>query len=572
MKMSLRNFFPVALVMAFMFMVVCCQQGGAPSYDSRLSRADSLLRCNDPDSALGLLTAIDGAKLSSAGDRAYHALLLTQAQYRCYADITSDSIINVALDYYKGHDGEREKLTRVYIYKGAVMEVLGDAEQAMSLYKQALSVAEPEDQFNLGYANLRIGYIYRDNLVKDSSDIMSLKQALHHFEQVPDSFYMATCLSSIGSSYSAIEKRDSAMAYLECADRLIKLLKLNELEVINLRYLADEKMFSHDLKDIVAAKEIAVKLADKESDERDHLVLIAAYTLAKLNKADSARYYLAQVEKDKLSDGLRVLYYDCFAELARKQGDIGDFVDNYKLADNIADSLVNNETQRQLRDVEAKYDNEALKYEALRYKSNWLLSLMGALLAVSALAIGLLVLSRKAAQRKRLIASSEDTIEQLQSDAARLASQLAENQTMNEELKATIAHQIDTFTQLVEMHYTQFTRFPKKFGELFKKAYSVEQPDVSFWTGIRAYADSTCQGIITQTLASHPSLAETDVNFLGLCCCDLPTTVIMACMGYNDAHSVYNKKRRVAEALGLKGKLDDYIMGFKLGEELEVRS
>ena len=569
--MRLRNYFPAAVVMAFMFMVVCCQ-GGAPSYDSWLSRVDSLLRCNEPDSALRLLTAIDGAKLSSAGDRAYHALLLTQAQYRCYADITSDSIINVALDYYKHHAMEQEKLTRAYIYKGAVMEVLGDAEQAMSLYKQALSVASRFDHFNQGYANMRIGSLYRDYLVMDSADITSFKEALNHFEQVPDSFYMAQCLSTIGNSYGAISKRDSALKYLERADTLIKALHLTSIEIKNQRYLADLKMFSPSVEDVITAKEIAVKLADKESDERDHVVLIAAYTLAKLNKADSARYYLAQVEKDKLSDGLRVLYYDCFAELARKQGDIGDFVDNYKLADNIADSLVNNETQRQLREVEAKYDNEALKYEALRYKSNWLLSLMGALLAVSALAIGLLVLSRKAAQRKRQIASSEDTIEQLQSDAARLASQLAENQTMNEELKATIAHQIDTFTQLVEMHYTQFTRFPKKFGELFKKTYSVEQPDVSFWTGIRAYADSTCQGIITQTLASHPSLAETDVNFLGLCCCDLPTTVIMACMGYNDAHSVYNKKRRVAEALGLKGKLDDYIMAFKQGEELEVRS
>ena len=562
MKMRLRNYFPAAVVMAFMFMVVCCQ-GGAPSYDSWLSRVDSLLRCNEPDSALRLLTAIDGAKLSSAGDRAYHALLLTQAQYRCYADITSDSIINVALDYYKHHAMEQEKLTRAYIYKGAVMEVLGDAEQAMSLYKQALSVASRFDHFNQGYANMRIGSLYRDYLVMDSADITSFKEALNHFEQVPDSFYMAQCLSTIGNSYGAISKRDSALKYLERADTLIKALHLTSIEIKNQRYLADLKMFSPSVEDVITAKEIAVKLADKESDERDHVVLIAAYTLAKLNKADSARYYLAQVEKDKLSDGLRVFYYDCFAELARNRGDIGDFVDNYKLADNIADSLVNNETQRQLREVEAKYDNEALKYEALRYKSNWLLSLMGALLAVSALAIGLLVLSRKAAQRKRQIASSEDTIEQLQSDAARLASQLAENQTMNEELKATIAHQIDTFTQLVEMHYTQFTRFPKKFGELFKKAYSVEQPDVSFWTGIRAYADSTCQGIITQTLASHPSLADTDVNFLGLCCCDLPTTVIMACMGYNDAHSVYNKKRRVAEALGLKGKLDDYIMGFK---------
>ena len=392
---------------------------------------------------------------------------------------------------------------------------------------------------------------------------MSLKQALHHFEQVPDSFYMATCLSSIGSSYSAIEKRDSALVYLERADRLIKLLNLNELEVINLRYLADEKMFSHALKDIVQAKEIAVKLATKDTDERDHLVLIAAYTLAKLNKADSARYYLSQVEKNKLSDGLKVLYYDCFAELARKQGDIDDFVDNYKLADNIADSLVNNETQRQLREVEAKYDNEALKFEALRYKTNWQLSLMGALLTISVLAIALLWLSRKSAQRKRQVAASEDIIEQLQSDAARLSLQLAENQTMNEGLKTTIHHQIDTFTQLVEMHYTQFTYSPKKFGELFRKTYSVNPPDVSFWSGIRAYADSTCSGIITHTLESNPPLTDADVNFLGLCCCDLPTTVIMACMGYNDLHSVYNKKRRVAEALGLDGKLDDYIMQFK---------
>ena len=85
--------------------------GRESRYDSRLVHADSVLRSNDPDSALRLLTAIDGRQLSTDGDRAYHALLLTQAQYRCYVDITSDSTINEALDYYKRHDGEHEKLT-----------------------------------------------------------------------------------------------------------------------------------------------------------------------------------------------------------------------------------------------------------------------------------------------------------------------------------------------------------------------------------------------------------------------------------------------------------------------------
>ena len=37
----------------------------------------------------------------------------------------------------------------------------------------------------------------------------------------------------------------------------------------------------------------------------------------------------------------------------------------------------------------------------------------------------------------------------------------------------------------------------------------------------------------------------------------------MACMGYNDVHSVYNKKRWVAQELGLTCKLEDYIAQFR---------
>ena len=120
---------------SMMWVLGGCHRNNMAGNDQILAEADSLLQSNNPDSALQVLSAIDGAGLGSAGDRAYHALLLTQAQYRCYADITSDSTINVALDYYKRHDGEQEKLTRSYIYKGAVTEVLGNPESAMTYYK-----------------------------------------------------------------------------------------------------------------------------------------------------------------------------------------------------------------------------------------------------------------------------------------------------------------------------------------------------------------------------------------------------------------------------------------------------
>ena len=562
-KSKTQVFIPVLVVLVF---VLGGCHGQSNRYDPRLIAADSVLRMNNPDSALRLLDAIDGAKLSSAGDRAYHALLLTQAQYRCYVDITSDSMINVALDYYKQHEGEQEKLTRAYIYKGAVTEVLGDPEGAMPYYKQAVSVAAPDDHFNLGYAKMRIGSLYRDHLVADSSDINLFNEAYGYFKQIPDTLYMLTCLGEIGLSYIKNNK-DSILSYLNQAIDLAQQTHAIEIEFKYKKKLAELLMFSDKVEEIERANQLTLSLYRLSGS--DELLMAASFTLAKLNKPDSAVYYLSQVDSASQKDGMLVLYDKCLAEIARCHHDVDKFKLYYDRANDLSDSLVNNDMQMQLRDVESKYDNEALKYKALRYRDNWMMSLLGALLVISILTIALMMISRKSAQRKRQIADSEETIERLRNDSVQLSALLAKNHAMSEELKATIRHQIDTFTQLVELHFTQFAQFPKKFGELFSKTYSLNQPDLSFWAGIRSYADSTCDGIITRTLEEHPSLAESDVRFLSLCCCNLPTTVIMACMGYNDLHSIYNKKRRLAQELGLTGKLDDYILGASPSTESE---
>ena len=549
-----------ASALSLLSALMCCQ-GGAPRFDSRLAEADSLLRRNNPDSALRLLSGINASRLSSASDRAYHALLLTQAQYRCYVDITSDSTINVALDYYQRHANEQEKLTRAYIYKGAVTEELGNPEVAMACYKQAASAAATSDHFNQGYAKMRIGSLYRDNLVMDSVDITFLKQALHHFAQVPDSFYVAQCLSTIGNSYAAVNKNDSAIAYLEKADTLIKTLHLTGIEELNLRYLADLKMFSTAVKDITAAKDIAVTLVADGNDieERDHLLLIAAFTLARLNKADSASHYLNLADKDQFSDGLRVLYNRSLAEVARCRGDMEQFQYHFLRADDISDSLLSNTLQLKLRDVEAKYDNEVLKNKSLQYRNKWFVSL----LIAGVLAALVLALRRRLARRQRLLRDQEETIERLHNDRVLLASQLNAHQAMSDELKQAIRKQIDTLAQLVEMHAIQYADSPSKFSKAFEEFYRKNKPKNTFWAGLRAYANSQYNDIIDKSIADCPSLIDTDINYLTLYCCDLPTSVIMACLGYKEAHSAYNKKRRVAETMGLTGSLDDYIAQFK---------
>ena len=549
------------ILLLFSLVAVCWLGGcrGHRNYDNNLTAADAMMR-QDVDSALATLSAIQPAGLAHDADRAYHALLLTEARYRCYIPATSDSLINVALDYYERHSEEREKLTRAYIYKGAVMEELGQHREAMQYYKTALSQAASDDYFNQGYIRLRIGNIYRDNLVADSADITMFKEALNYFKQVPDSFYIAVCLNEIGTSYFKNNKVQ-VMPYLERGLAMARLINATGLESENLRTTAEFQMFSNNPQEIESAKQIAFSLIKNEAqlDDVDGLFMIVVFTLAKQNKTDSATYYLNKVAIDQMSPGSRVLYNRCLGEIARSKGDVMLYQHFYEYSDEIADSIVQNAVQVQLRDTEAEYDNEALKNENLRYKMRLMTSILITALALSLLTIVVMAYHRKLSRRKQQLKDKEDAIERLHSEQAQLSLQLENDKVMNDNLKEAIQNQIEMFARLVEKHRKEFTTDPKEFAKLFEAVYSVSQPDSAFWLGLRAYADSVTDNLVSRTVQAYPELLDTDVQVLSLCCSNLPTTVIMACMGYNDAHSVYNKKRRIAETMGLEDKLDEYI-------------
>ncbi len=552
----------IILLLVALFLLAGCHPE-AIRYDSTLVTADSVLRQN-PDSALSLLDAIDGRSLQGKSDHAYYALLLTQARYRCYITATSDSLINTALDYYEHHSGEQEKLTRALIYKGAVMEELGQAEEAMTYYKRAMSNATADDAFNQGYARLRIGNIYRDHHVADSSDIMMFKEALGYFTQLPDSFYIMTSLTQIGNSYMK-NNADSVLPYLNQSNEMAAKLGDKGFQAINDLLIAKYKMYSNDQHEETQARDIACRLIAEQDSTNDvtDLLMTVAFTSARLNQPEMAQKYLIQAEGHLEMPEDSVFYERCLAEIARCHGDIDSYQQHYERSEDIAYRIAFNDMQRLLRDVETRYDNEALKYQALKYRTNWIISLLGIAMLVSLLVIATMAFTRKLARRKRQLRESEDTIGRLSNDMARLTSMLNANQAMSDELKQALRNQIKVFSGLVEQHMTDFAHSPKKFADYFEKTYRVTQPDGSFWDGIRAYVNSQLNDIITRTQEDFPSLIDSDLNFLGLYCCGLPTTVVMACMGYKEAHSAYNKKLRLGKIIGFPNNLDAYIELFR---------
>lgn len=94
-----------------------------------------------PDSSLAILQGMDGQALSTRGLRARYALLLTMARDKCYMDVSQDTTIRVAYDWYQHHGSKQERMLSAY-YMGVVQQQAGNSIEAILAFREAEPLAE----------------------------------------------------------------------------------------------------------------------------------------------------------------------------------------------------------------------------------------------------------------------------------------------------------------------------------------------------------------------------------------------------------------------------------------------
>ena len=125
-----------------------------------LHRAESLMN-ESPDSAWILLNTISPDEMGQNRNRALYALLYTQVQDKTYRDETNDTLISVAVDYYRNTDDVRHKFLSYY-YKGRVHFNAKDYLGATTCYMEAEQLAdEVGDNYLAGLLYAELGRIYR---------------------------------------------------------------------------------------------------------------------------------------------------------------------------------------------------------------------------------------------------------------------------------------------------------------------------------------------------------------------------------------------------------------------------
>lgn len=167
-----------------------------------------------PDSALAVLDTIPEGNLRGKKAEAEFALLYSMALDKNYIDMTDDSLINVAVRWYRRHGSADDRL-KAWYYQGRVYQNAGDNERAMESFTRAERYVKRSGDCTtsgmLYSAKSRV-YDYLFDIEKSSAN---LRRASEYYQLAKDTArYTGSILKLAGSSIVA-EKTAEASAYLD---------------------------------------------------------------------------------------------------------------------------------------------------------------------------------------------------------------------------------------------------------------------------------------------------------------------------------------------------------------------
>lgn len=158
-----------------------------------------------PDSSYRILNAIPFPDKLSVEEQACYALLMTQAMYRCGHKISSDSLINIAVQYYSSQGNADDKASAL-LYKGYILEDLGQDNEALYAYKQAEEAVKTVKDLRIHFliytalGNINGRYAHYEHSLSYYRKALDLNLSVPAWNAMGGEYIFAPSLSGSGNS------------------------------------------------------------------------------------------------------------------------------------------------------------------------------------------------------------------------------------------------------------------------------------------------------------------------------------------------------------------------------------
>ena len=532
----------------FLFIVLAgCQQND--KYTALLLQADSIMNVR-PDSALALLNLIQFPQEMKTADRALYSLLFTQAEQKNRISHTNDSLIRIAVDYYKDKD-DKEQETKAYYYLGCVYQDIGDIVGATDAFLKALNinpqVINDTERLTMIYENL--AECYQSQGFYDKAMEMyriSYKTNINHNEEKNILF----SLQGIGEVFMYQHQWDSAAYYYNEIiekSRAIGDSSWISIGISNLAHVYyNQKKYPEAYH--TALKSIHNNNEDKENEITSKYILLGDI-LIQLGQYDSARYYLS-LNSIKEDPFLRASRHFSLYELEKKCGkykEATQYIDTYTT---LYDSLREEKNKEEIAKLINSYTIERYKREiSEKQKHQTRISISFFILIIISILFIFLMIDRHRKQEyiglHKSLMKKRGEIMKMQEELNNMDVNHSPNSIQEKENKQNILKQLQKEKFYYGIQLFQKTPYYKIIQELKHKRRIEEKV---FTSGERELLWDCIYQIFSDTMsdlkAQCPELTREDLLYCILYLLGYPNSIIIICTGTN-TNALKSRKNRL---------------------------
>lgn len=479
-----------------------------------LSQAEGLIWAA-PDSALHILESISTSRHLTGKEQADYALLLSLAQYRCYIPVSSDSLINLAIEYYKDKNDADKKGAAFYVKVCILEEYTKDIPNALLAYKEAeMCIPDMNEKRYVARIYSSLGYINKKSFHFDPAKEYYQK-ALQANIDGKDTVAYASNLLNLSTLYYTLHQADSAN---RCINTLIDIAdSLNDLDLQVKIYnnIANRKIFEKNYAEAEKYLIHAIRLSSPHFPDKLSLGLanLYAYTGQK-EKADSLFTHLLSCPDLLVRSNS---YLDLLNYFLTSHPKERSYLNHYIA---LTDSIYKENRAEEVGKIQQKYDNEVLARTNDQLYFKWILtSVVGSLICIIAVtflqkkwrkANALQKQIEELEEKKKVLTSSSQENERYVIQISELESQI--NDLKNE--KRRLKYFINKTKESKEDKEDDYSSIFKTYLSITKdKTYDKERER----DNLRQWLNLTNQNFTDKLIKHYPVLSKSN-QLMDVCC------------------------------------------------------
>lgn len=407
MKKIKRYYYLLPLLLASIILIGCKRENMA----DHLEQIDSLLVNNKVDSARNLLIDIPIETIHYEIDSAYYFLLMTEANYRKWIPIKSDSAINFCIKCYEKYSNN-EKLARAYYYKGVALYSSQGIPQTISYLKQAEEKANKTDNLYLIHKVLESLSLYNSMDYEYKLALIYAKKAQHTALKLDNKERQAIALSYMAGNYSRLGMKDSLAI---CIQQCLPLLDFIGEDSKAYLYTRIGELYEET--EPIIAKKYLLRAIEIRPQSWTYRALSNLYL-----KEDSLEKAKDVWKKALQMNGSMKVKFDILKAMRQQSLDQKDFQQANVLADSIIkmeERFYEVQRKDQIAEIQAKYDKETAVRDLREKYMTWGLGFL-ALTTIIVTFLG--YKSRQGMKAKKELAESKIQLDAYTKKAAELES------------------------------------------------------------------------------------------------------------------------------------------------------